>query len=180
MKPKYIYFFLSFFFSLILLNGCLSVKRIEKNCDQFAKICVVGQEVRIDTVIKEKTTILYKDTIVYVTLNPDTVYKSIKTKIPFVFTTDTLVISDAYSISSAWVYKSKLQGNLVTKDTTLTFRLKNAIKEATYWKEKYITKDTTESIQVPDKKPTRYPLVFFIGLVIGLFSGAFFRIRSIN
>ncbi len=57
---------------LISLTSCLSVKRIEKNCDKFSKICITETVTKIEY----RDTTIYKDRIVNVTLPNDTVYIS--------------------------------------------------------------------------------------------------------
>lgn len=48
--------YLLFFFAVLFLSGCMSVKKIEKHCDDFAKICVT----------ETKTETSYRDTTIFV------------------------------------------------------------------------------------------------------------------
>jgi len=54
---------------IFILPSCLTVKKIERNCDKFAKVCVTSTE----TVTKYRDTTFYIDRIVKVPLPRDTV-----------------------------------------------------------------------------------------------------------
>jgi hypothetical protein len=54
----------------LLLSSCLTVSRIEKNCDKFAKVCVTESVTKIEY----RDTTIYKDRIIEVKLPNDTVY----------------------------------------------------------------------------------------------------------
>lgn len=56
----------------LLFSSCLTVKRIEKNCDKFAQVCVTETITRIEY----RDTTIYKDRIIEVKLPNDTVYIS--------------------------------------------------------------------------------------------------------
>ena len=60
---------LFFFVVMILFSSCLTVGRIERNCDKFAKICSTPQK----TVIEYRDTTIYLNDTVYFNLPPDTV-----------------------------------------------------------------------------------------------------------
>lgn len=64
---------------VLLFTSCLTVKRIEKNCDKFAAVCITSTNVKTEY----RDTTIYRDRIVQVVLPKDTV------KI-----TDTLFIRD--------------------------------------------------------------------------------------
>jgi len=61
---------INFILICILFSSCLTVKRIEKNCDKFAKVCVTESV----TKIQYRDTVIYKDRIIKVNLPKDTVY----------------------------------------------------------------------------------------------------------
>ena len=114
---------------------------------------IIKEVVTKDSIVyKEK--ISYRDTTIYKYLPGDTVFKTtyvyidkntglVNSKKLFAFT--------SLAEASAWVYNSKLFLNLTQKDTTIEIRLDSAIKEASYWKEKYqnsstvVTKETFKS-----------------------------------
>ncbi|NQU54065.1 MAG: hypothetical protein HQ522_16170 [Bacteroidetes bacterium] len=64
-KMKALIYLLAF----MSLSSCLTVKRIEKNCDKFAKICITETK----KVIEYRDTTIYVDRIVTVPLPKDTV-----------------------------------------------------------------------------------------------------------
>ena len=65
MKNKLIYLILI----TVLSTSCLTVKRIERNCDKFAKVCITESV----TKIVYRDTIIFKDRIVKIKLPSDTV-----------------------------------------------------------------------------------------------------------
>lgn len=134
---------------------------------------IIKEVVTKDSIIyKEK--ISYRDTTIFRYLPGDTVYKEtivyvdkatglINSKKLFAFT--------SLAEASAWVYNSKLFLNLIQKDTTIEFRLDSAIKEASYWKEKYQNSNTVVTKEVT-KSPWYMKVLAWIGslslVVIGL------------
>ena len=114
---------------------------------------IIKEVVTKDSIVyKEK--IVYKDTTIYKYIPGDTVFK---TTVVYVDKNTGLVNSKklyaftSLAEASAWVYNSKLFLNLIQKDTTIEIRLDSAIKEASYWKEKFqnsstvVTKETFKS-----------------------------------
>lgn len=134
---------------------------------------IIKEVVTKDSIIyKEK--ISYRDTTIFRYLPGDTVYKEtivyvdkatglVNSKKLFAFT--------SLAEASAWVYNSKLFLNLIQKDTTIEFRLDSAIKEASYWKEKYQNSNTVVTKEVT-KSPWYMKVLAWIGslslVVIGL------------
>jgi len=55
---------------VLSLTSCLTVERIERNCNKFAKVCVTESVVKIEY----RDTTIYKDRIIEVKLPNDTVY----------------------------------------------------------------------------------------------------------
>lgn len=134
---------------------------------------IIKEVVTKDSIIyKEK--ISYRDTTIFRYLPGDTVYKEtivyvdkatglVNSKKLFAFT--------SLAEASAWVYNSKLFLNLIQKDTTIEIRLDSAIKEASYWKEKYQNSNTVVTKEVT-KSPWYMKVLAWIGslslVVIGL------------
>jgi hypothetical protein len=54
---------------LFLFTGCLTVGRIERNCDKFAQICTTP----VSTVIEYRDTTIYRTDTLWYSLPPDTV-----------------------------------------------------------------------------------------------------------
>lgn len=123
-------------------------------------------------VYKEK--LVYKDTTIYKYLAGDTINKVdtvwinkwnglVNSKKIYTFT--------SLAEASAWVYNSKLNLKLTQKDTTIEIRLDSAIKEATYWKEKYQNNNSVVIKEVTKSPWYMKALALFGGLcfiVIGL------------
>lgn len=61
---------ITFFLVCIIFSSCLTVKRIERNCDKFAKVCITDSK----TIIEYRDTVIYKDRVIKVELPKDTVY----------------------------------------------------------------------------------------------------------
>ena len=59
-----------------------------------------------------------------------------------------LTVENTYSIASAWIENSKLKLQLTTKQQVIDRLLLNAERDATHWKEKYITDKRTEIVEV--------------------------------
>jgi len=55
---------------ILSMTSCLTVKRIEKNCEKFAKVCITETITRVEY----RDTTIYKDRIIEVKLPNDTVY----------------------------------------------------------------------------------------------------------
>lgn len=70
---------IAFLISILLFTSCLTISRIENNCDKFAKVCLSD----------EVTTIIYRDTTIYLT---DTV--------AIILPTDTIIIIDTIGFDS--------------------------------------------------------------------------------
>ena len=66
--------YLTLLFSIVLLSSCMTMKRIERNCDKFAAVCLAKSS---DTVfVTKEVEIVYRDTTVEWVLYRDTVYLS--------------------------------------------------------------------------------------------------------
>lgn len=55
--------------AIVSLTSCLSINRIERNCDKFAKICIRDKE----TVIEYRDTVIFRTDTVQIVLPRDTV-----------------------------------------------------------------------------------------------------------
>lgn len=63
---------ITFLFSMLCLmwfSSCLTVKKIERNCDKFAKVCVTP----VSTVVEYRDTTIYRTDTLWYSLPPDTV-----------------------------------------------------------------------------------------------------------
>jgi len=134
---------------------------------------VIKETITKDSIIyKEK--ISYRDTTIYRFLPGDTVFK---TTVVYVDKNTGLVNSKklyaftSLAEASAWVLNSHLYLNLIQKDTTIEIRLDSALKEASYWKERYLNSATVLTKET-FKSPWYMKVLAWIGslslVVIGL------------
>ena len=151
---------LLFFITLVLLVTSCSPRIIK--------------EVSVKDSIIYKEKIVFRDTTIFKYLPGDTVFKSTIVyvdKITGLVNSKKLFAFTSLPEASAWVYNSKLFLNLIQKDTTIEIRLDSAIKEATYWKEKYQSNSSVVVKEVT-KSPLYMKVLAWIGslslVVIGL------------
>ena len=120
---------LSIILIVLLSTGCMTVKRIEKNCDLFSTVCVTEIETKTDTIIKTKTVIRYRDTTLYVEMPGREIIKEVPVYIKEgIVESDLSVLVTPLARSYAQVVNSKLKHDLIQTDTTLQFELQDALK----------------------------------------------------
>jgi len=116
--------------SILLLSvSCLTVERIERNCDKFATICEVPVKVETEILTNTVTEIQYRDTSFYYPI-PERIVKEkkpVKVKGKKV-NSELSILQVSYAISYAQVIDSKLQHELVQTDTLLLIELEDALK----------------------------------------------------
>jgi len=113
--------------SIILLSSCLTVKRIEKNCDLFAIVCLTGKDTVFIT--KEKITI-YRDTVVEYRIKRDTVNWSTPVYIrQGLMNSNLSYLETGLARSTAQVISGDLRHFLQSGDTILQLRLDNALRD---------------------------------------------------
>jgi len=134
---------------------------------------VIKETITKDSIIyKEK--ISYRDTTIYRFIQGDTVFK---TTVVYIDKNTGLINSKklyaftSLAEASAWVLNSHLYLNLIQKDTTIEIRLDSALKEASYWKERYLNSATVLTKET-FKSPWYMKVLAWIGsislVVIGL------------
>ena len=155
------------FILIVTLNSCLTVEKIQRNCDKFAQVCVTDSETV--TVIEYRDTTVYLRDTITVTLPPDTVKIS-----------DTVTITDSgaqlpkvektFGIIgvSAEVYNSFLSVNAWLTDSTLLVPYADSVTV----QNTNTTNTQKEYIQLPPERyiPKFYKFTFwwfFISLVAG-------------
>ncbi len=123
----------------LLSVSCLTVKRIEKNCDKFAAVCITETETNTETNTEITTEIEYRDTTIIVYISEDKVKdkipvriedensKPIPVKKEYV-NSELSVLKVPFARSTAQVVNSRLIHELVQTDTLLFIKWKNAIK----------------------------------------------------
>ncbi len=150
---------ISYILVCLLFSSCLTVRKIERNCDKFAQICVTDSKV----VVEYRDTIIYKDRIIEVQLPKDTV------KI-----VDTLYIEDNKCFLP---YTKKTFGNVWASakvdNSVLDLKagyVKNIIQvpiHDTIYIEKAVTNTTTDNTVTVTKKyiPKVYRWAFWILII---------------
>jgi len=112
----------------LLLTSCMTVKRIEKNCDLFEKICLTDSK---DTVfITKETETTYRDTVVDYQIKRDTIFK----ETPIIFFKKEMINSPISHLevglakSDAWIESNILKHFLQSGDTILQIKLNDALR----------------------------------------------------
>ena len=124
----------------------MNVKKIEKHCCEFAKICEVTVKKEVEIITNTVTEIIYRDTVIYVKVPGKTVIKKVPVYIvEGVVNSELSTLNVPFAESTAQVVNSKLRHELTQTDTLLLFKLKNALrvvktqeKQITVLKEKYV------------------------------------------
>jgi len=174
---------LSIILITLLSVSCLTVKRIEKNCEKFEKVCVTEIETKTDTIIKTKTVIRYRDTTIYIEMPGREIIKEVPVYIKAKLANSELsVLKVPYARSYARVINSKLKHELIQTDTILLFRLKNALQDKKVLETQIIS--LKEKKVVPVKENTKFAgftIKWFIGsivLIIVFLTIAFFKYKN--
>ncbi len=147
----------------LLSVSCLTVKRIEKNCDDFAKVCITESETETETTTETTTEIEYRDTTILVYISEDKVKgkipvriedekkKPVPVKKEYV-NSELSVLKVPFAKSTAQVVNSRLVHKLTQTDTLLFIKWKNGIKtikrqekQIKVLKEKYVVTVTENS-----------------------------------
>jgi len=139
------------------LTSCLTVKRIEKNCDKFAKVCITET-------VKE---IQYRDTTIYID-------KLIPVKLP----KDTVKVTDTLRIVNNQVNLNKIHKRFgtIAVDVSVTNSILNVnaylidstilvrVKDTVYIEKAISEATTTNNITLPPVKyiPKFYKFTFWI------------------
>jgi len=106
----------------------MTVKRIERNCDEFAKVCLTSK----DTVyIMKEVDIVYRDTTVEYLIRRDTIHWATPVYIrQGLMNSDISRLEVGLAKSTAQVVSGDLQHFLQSGDTLLRIRLDNALRDA--------------------------------------------------
>jgi len=147
-----------------LLTGCVTKKRC---ADKFPPQSTVEYR----EVVVEKEVIKYRDTIIYVELDPIEVEKSVIIEVPVNLYVPPVEVFGNYSTARAWIAKQKLHIDL-KEGGTLEIELKDAIKEVERLKELIKEEKKTEVIQVP-YTPKVWLFLGWIGILALILLGLF-------
>ncbi len=149
------------FLLLFSFTSCLTIGRIERNCDKFAQICVTDVEKKI--VIRDTT--IYKDRIIEVVLPKDTVevIKTVTVRednlayLPEVHKEFGLIGVDAS------VYRSVLKIVAYLTDSTILQPIHDTIVLPGAIKEQFVIKTVTVK-----EAPAFYKFTFYLFLILVL------------
>lgn len=113
----------------LFLTSCMTVKRVEKNCDLFAKVCITETETETEIITETKTETIYRDTTIYIEIPGKEVIKEIPVYIEKGLVNSGLsVLNVPFARGLSQVVNSKLRHKLIQTDTLLLFKLENALK----------------------------------------------------
>jgi len=134
--------------------------------------------------IVTKTITEYKDSLIYLQLDPDTVtlistqHISDPESSELIYI-DTIFSENKFSEAFAWVDQSRLGLSLLQKDTTLQFSLDSAVRESTQWNELYHT-ELNKEVKVVTKIPNffRFCSYYFFITATALLILAFVKLKK--
>jgi hypothetical protein len=151
-----------FLLALLALSGCVTQQRCERKFPP--------EIVRTDSVIT-KTQTIYRDTTIFVTLTPDTVFDTVH-----VFVRDGIANSRAsiHETNLAWSKAQVVDGVLIhelrMKDSVLAFMIENAIRVSATLTEK--TSGETRIVKENYVTGWQWAQIYFariVALILGLF-----------
>lgn len=141
MKPFFYLLLITF-----LLSSCITSEKCQRRYPPQVTTLVK------DSII-EKTSTIYKDSLVYLKLNPDTVtliqYEHYSNPDdPTIITIDSISAENRFCVAWSWVDDSQLGLSLIQKDTLLAFKLDSAIRISNYYRELYHSELNKEVQQI--------------------------------
>jgi len=135
----------------LLSVSCMSTRRIKKNCDLFADICITETETETEIRYVDTTIYVYRDTSYNVPIPPKIIYKEKPvTIIQGLVYSKPLILETDLCKSISQVRNSKLTATLEQKDTTIRFELKNALIREEHWKSEYIKETNKETVTIQE------------------------------
>ena len=146
-----------------LLSSCLTVKKIERNCDKFAKVCISEQVTKIEY----RDTTIYKDRIIEVKFPKDTVYI---TKPIYIRENKCFMDYTRKTFGNIWA-SAKVDNSILDLKAGYVKNIIQVPIRDTIFIEKAVTNTTTENTVIVEKKyiPKIYKWAFWIILIeIGL------------
>ena len=174
----------------LLSVSCLTVKRIEKNCDKFAAVCITETETNTETKTEIITEIEDRDTSATIHIPEEKVRDKIPVKIEDenkkpvpvkkeYVNSELSVLKVPFARSTAQVVNSRLVHELVQTDTLLFIKWKNGIK--TIKRQEKVIKVLSEKyiVEIEVNSPfAKFTIKWFIGsMVLIILTGGFFIIR---
>jgi len=169
-----------YLFVVLFATSCLTVRQIERNCDQFYAICVT-QETETTT-IHDTAWIERRDTIVNYLIERDTVEKV--TYLPSIersVSSDTSYLTTGLASSTAFIWRSQLFHTLESGDTILNIRLNDALTQVNHLHRELSEKTRTVTVR-EDTSFGKFCKKWFFGTLILVFLGilvAVLRIKKV-
>jgi len=166
---------LSIILIVLLSTGCMTVKRVKRNCDLFMTVCEVPVKVETEILTNTITEIEYRDTVIYIELPGREVIKEVPVYInKGIVDSKQSYLNVPFAESTAQVINSKLIHKLSQKDTVLRVELENALKLTKELKteNKILKEKSIVTIQV-NKPFAKFTIKWFIGSVILIVAGLF-------
>ena len=144
-----------FISSILFLTSCMTVDKVKRNCDLFMTVCEVPVKVETEILTNTITKIEYRDTTIYVYLPG----KVIERKVPVYITkgivnSDLSVLVTPLARSTARVFNSELEHDLIQTDTTLQLEVQNALKTIKIQEKQIET--LREKYIIPIKENTKF------------------------
>ena len=160
MKPCFTFNLLSkISLLLILLSACSTPEEIQtrkctKALKHFEKVsfeqgCPWGG---LDSTVSQKTTIMYRDSLIFVQIPGVTVHDSVMVPIADTISTTVSILNTKYAISKAWIENSQLKHTLEQVKSDIGQNVKGINKESITNKEKII------KVPYLVEKPVKIPL----------------------
>ena len=168
MKPCFTFNLLSkISLLLILLSACSTPEEIQtrkctKALKHFEKVsfeqgCPWGG---LDSSTSQKTTIMYRDSLIFVQIPGVTVHDSVMVPIADTISTTVSILNTKYAISKAWIENSQLKHTLEQVKSDIGQNVKGINKESITNKEKIIK--VSYLVEKPVKIPLSWWQKFFL------------------
>lgn len=146
--------------SVLIFSSCVT----EKRCSR--KFPPKTETIYRDSIVEREITV-FVDTIIYVELPAKEIINTVYVPTPILFKSDTVFAVGDYSSAKAWVSNQRLRLKL-NEGAKIKVDLERAIRETTFWKEKYRNKKQTITVEVNVLKYWQKALMF-IGVIAIIF-----------
>ena len=151
----------------VLFSSCLTVQKIEKNCDKFAQICITDNAET--TEISDTIWITKRDTIIDYQMEKEIVTDTVFIRSNGTYlNSDTSYLTTGLASSEAFIWRSRLFHTLESGDTILNIRLNNALTEINHLRTELTEKTATVKIR-EDTTFGKFTKKWFIGSLIAIF-----------
>jgi len=152
----------------LLSVSCMTTKRIEKHCDDFAKVCITDVKTEVQIIRDVQTEVIYRDTTIYIKVPGKEVIKEVPVYIEKgIVDSELSILKVPYAISYSQVISSTLRHELVQTDTILRVKLEDALKYSkTLEKQNKILKEKYVVTVTENSNFAKVTIKVFWGLVV--------------